>query len=110
MIKIITVVKKKPEISRKDFYKYWKNEHGPFVAEHIPYLKKYIQNHFIEVPGYEYEGDGIIETWYDDVASFLKSMDFNKDPKAKALGDDWAKIADMGKPKMWVVEEHVIKE
>ena len=110
MIKIITVVKKKPGISREDFYKYWKEVHGPFVARHIPYLKKYTQNHFIEVPGFEYEGDGIIETWYDDVESFLKSMEFNTTPEARKLGEDWAKIADMGKPKMWVVEEHVIKE
>jgi len=110
MIKVITVVKKKPGISREDFYKYWKEVHGPFVAGHIPYLKKYTQNHFIEVPGYEYEGDGIIETWYDDVESFLKSMEFNTTPEARKLGEDWAKIADMGKPKMWVVEEHVIKE
>ena len=109
MIKIITLVKKKQGISREDFYKYWKDVHGPFVAEHIPYLKKYTQNHFIEVPGFEYEGDGIIETWYDDVESFLKSLEFNKAPEARKLGEDWAKIADMGKPKMWVVEEHVIK-
>jgi hypothetical protein len=26
------------------------------------------------------------------------------------LGADWAKIADMGKPKIWIVEEHIIKD
>jgi uncharacterized protein (TIGR02118 family) len=112
MVKTIVLVKRKQGISREEFYKYWKDVHGPFVAKHIPLLRKYIQNHFIEVPGYEYEGDGIIETWYDDVASFQKSMAFNATPEARelGLGEDWAKIADMGKPKMWVVEEHVIME
>ena len=112
MIKVITLVKKKEGISREDFYKYWKDVHGPLVARHIPGLRKYIQNHFVEVPGYEYEGDGIIETWYDNVASFQESMAFNTTKEARdlGLGQDWAKIADMGKPKMWVVEEHVIKE
>ena len=113
MIKVIMVVKKKQGISREEFYKYWKNEHGPLVAKHIPHMKKYIQNHFIEIPGNEYEGDGIIETWYDDIESFQKSMQFNQTARARDLdlGEDWAKIADMSEaPKMWVVEEHVIKD
>jgi len=52
-----------------------------------------------------------IASWYDDVESFQKSMAFNTTFEARelGLGEDWAKIADMGKPKMWVVEEHVIK-
>jgi len=110
LIKVINVVKRKPGISREEFYKYWKNVHGPLVAKHIPGMRKYIQNHFIDVPGYEYEGDGIIETWYDDVESYLKSMEFNKTKEARPLGADWAKIADMGKPKIWIVEEHIIKD
>ena len=52
----------------------------------------------------------LIETWYDDIESFQKSMAFNSAPEAKKLGEDWAKIADMSPPRMWVVEEHVIKE
>ena len=112
MIKTILIVKKKEGISREEFYQYWKDVHGPLVAKHIPGLKKYIQNHFIEVPGYNEEGDGIIETWYDDVDSFQKSMAFNRTKESRdlGLGQDWAKIADMGRPKMWVVAEHVIKE
>lgn len=112
MIKVVMVVKRKQGISREEFYKYWKDIHGPLVAKHIPGMRKYIQNHFVEVPGYEYEGDGIIETWYDDVASFQKSMEFNRTKEARGLGlgQDWAKIADMGPPKMWIVEEHVIKD
>ena len=113
VIKVIMVVKRKKGISREEFYKYWKDVHGPLVAGHIPYLKKYVQNHFINIPGYEYEGDGIIETWYDDMDSFHKSMEFNKSAEARdlGLGEDWAKIADMSEePRMWVVEEHLIMD
>ncbi len=112
MIKLITLVKRKQGISRPDFYKYWKETHGPLVAPHIPHMRKYVQNHFIDVPGFEYEGDGIIEVWYDDVQSMQDSLAFNANPEAKklGLGEDWAKIADMGRPKMWVAEEHVIKD
>ena len=110
MIKVIVLVKRKDIISREEFYKYWKEVHGPYVAKHIPHLRKYVQNHFVDIPGNEYEGDGIIETWYDDIESFQESMAFNNTPEAKKLGEDWEKIADMSPPLMWVVEEHVIKE
>jgi uncharacterized protein (TIGR02118 family) len=113
MIKVIMVVKRKSGISREEFYKYWKNVHGPLVAKHIPYMKKYVQNHFVDIPGNIYEGDGIIETWYDDIESFQKSMAYNTTAEARdlGLGEDWAKIADMSEePKMWVVEEHLIKD
>jgi hypothetical protein len=62
------------------------------------------------VPGYEYEGDGIIETWYDDLASYLKTNEFARTKEARPLGEDWAKIADMSPPKIWIVQEHVIKD
>ena len=112
MIKTISIVKKRPDITREEFYNYWENVHGSLVARHIPGLRRYIQDHFIEVPGYNEEGDGIIETWYDDVDSFLESMEFNRSDAARelGLGQDWAKIADTGRPKMWVVNEHVIME
>ena len=113
MIKVIMVVKRKKGISREEFYKYWKNVHGPLVAKHIPYLKKYVQNHFVDIPGQDFNGDGIIETWYEDIESFQKSMAFNLTEEARdlGLGEDWAKIADMSEePKMWVVEEHTITD
>jgi hypothetical protein len=37
-------------------------------------------------------------------------MEFNKTKEARPLGEDWAKIADMSPPKVWIVEEHVIKD
>ena len=112
-IKNISLVDKRSDISFQEFYKYWKDIHGPLVAKHIPYLSKYVQNHLIKLPGIEYDGDGIIETWYDDVASFQKSIAFNQTPDAKklGLGADFAKIADMsGKDRIWVATEHIIKD
>jgi hypothetical protein len=43
------------------------------TARMIPGLRKYVQNHFITVPGLEYEGDSFVEMWYDDVQAFQKS-------------------------------------
>jgi len=109
MIKVMMMVKRKPGISKEEFYDYWKNVHGPLVAKSIPSLRKYVQNHFVETPGQEQEGDGIIEIWYDSIEEWQQPKDVDKST-ADPLMEDWAKIADMSPPKIWVVEEHVIKD
>ena len=110
MIKHIMLVKKREDISTEEFYRYWKDVHGPLISPHMPGLKKYVQNHFIKVPGLEYEGDGLIENYYDDVESVQQALAFNRTPEERKHGllEDWAKIADMGEPKMWIAQEHVI--
>lgn len=112
MIKTIVLVKRKQGISRPEFHKYWRETHGPMVARHIPLMRRYVQNHFLDVPDTDPEGDGIIEVWYDDIESMQKSLGWGRTQEAKESGimEDWAKIADMGKPRMWVAGEHVIKD
>lgn len=113
MIKLIVMAKKRPDISSEEFYKYWSETHGPLVARHMPGIRKYVQNHLVPVEGEEYEGDGFIELWFDDVAAYRKFMEYQKSSEAKelGLGADWGKIADLSTPpKVWIVEEHVIKD
>jgi hypothetical protein len=62
IIKTISIVNNEPDISRDEFYKYWKDVHGPLVAQYIPGLRKYVQDYYIDVSGYNEEGDGIIKT------------------------------------------------
>ena len=112
MIKMIVMAKKKAGISSKEFYKYWSEVHGPLIAKHMPGIRKYVQNHFIPVPGEKYEGDGFIEVWFDDIEAYHKFIEYGKSEAAKklGLGADWAKIADMAPPKVWIAEEHLIKD
>ena len=109
MIKSIALAYRKAGLTREEYNKYWKEQHGPLAARLIPGLKRYVQNHFITVPGMEYQGDGIVEMWYDDVEAFQKSMQFIHSPEGKILAEDGAKFADMrGSGNLWIVEEHVI--
>jgi uncharacterized protein (TIGR02118 family) len=106
MIKTIALAHRKDGLTRAEYSRYWLEKHAPLAAELIPYLKRYVQNHFVEVPGMTYEGDGIVEMWYDDVASWEKSREavFS----SEELKQDAAKFCRMGMGGFWVVEEHVI--
>jgi uncharacterized protein (TIGR02118 family) len=74
IIKSIALAHRKAGLTREEYNRYWKEQHAPLAARLIPGAKKYVQNHFIEIPEYEYEGDGFVEMWYDNVESFNSAM------------------------------------
>ena len=73
MIKSIVVAHRKTGLSHEEYNKYWLEKHGPLAAKLIPGLRRYVQNHYIPIPGMEYQGDGIVEMWYDDELRNFKS-------------------------------------
>ena len=110
MIKSIALAHRKPGLTREEYNRYWKEQHAPLAARLIPGVRKYVQNHFVEIPGFEYEGDGIVEMWYDNVESFKRSMEFIHSEAGKELVIDGGKFAEMKPGGLWIVEEHVIKD
>lgn len=110
MIKSIALAHRRTGLTREEYNKYWLEQHGPLAARMIPGMRKYVQNHFVTVPGRDYEGDGIVEMWYDDVEAFEKSMAFLQSEAGKELMADGAKFAEMRGGGLWIVEEHVIKD
>jgi uncharacterized protein (TIGR02118 family) len=111
MIKAIIIAHRKAGISRQEFNDHWVNVHGPLAAKLIPGLRKYVQNHLVEIPGMEFQGDGVVEMWYDDIAAWKKSL--AAVGASKELGEDAAKFSGKeptGGSGMWIVEEHVIKD
>ncbi len=68
MLKVISLLKRKPDISREDFYNWAKNEH-PQLALQIPTLKQYRMN-VARLDEPEAAFDAISEMWFDDAAAF----------------------------------------
>jgi len=106
VIKTIALAHRKPGLTREEYNKHWLEVHAPLAARYIPGIKRYVQNHFIEVPGMEYEGDGIVEMWYDDIEAWQKSM--AAIGASRELAEDGPKFAEMRPGNHWIVEEHVI--
>jgi uncharacterized protein (TIGR02118 family) len=109
MIKSIVVAYRKAGMNREEYNKYWLEKHAPLAARLIPGVRRYVQNHLVTIPGMEYEGDGIVEMWYDDIEAWQKSIKYIRSPEAKVLAEDAANFCDLRSGKSWIVEEHVIK-
>lgn len=68
MLKVISLMKRKDEMSRQDFYDWARNEH-PKLASQIPTLKQYRMNPArLDEP--ESAFDAVSEMWFDDAAAF----------------------------------------
>jgi uncharacterized protein (TIGR02118 family) len=62
-------------MSVADFQRYWRDVHGP-IAAHTPSLRRYIQSHAIEevYDIYPQAYDGMVEAWFDDMASYQAAL------------------------------------
>jgi len=108
MVKLVYCITKKANLTDEEFFRYWKDVHGPIGAR-IPGLRKMIQSRRITVPGDRYRGgyDGMVELWFDSPEALLAAR---QSPEWKASSDDEANFIDHSRVAYMVTEEHVILE
>ena len=70
MIKTISLLTRKQDLSHEEFVHHWVEVHAP-LAHGVPGLRRYIQSHIIgertrpDIPTPDIEIDGIAELWFD---------------------------------------------
>jgi uncharacterized protein (TIGR02118 family) len=108
MIKSLSLLTRRPELSHAQFIKHWGEIHAP-LAHAVPGVRRYVQNHIqgertrADIATTEVAVDGVAELWYDDRAAMERA---NASPEAKRLHDDGALF--IGAIKTFVIEEMVI--
>lgn len=122
MIKMITLVKRNPNLSREEFEEHWRNVHARKVRE-LPevsiHMRRYVQNYMtggnaeaaddfggVGVPSDDLDFDGIIEAWFDSMEDMTR-MATNETYLEHILPDDHH-LTDMAACKMYLVEENVV--
>jgi uncharacterized protein (TIGR02118 family) len=108
MIKSISLLTRRPELSHDEFVRHWLDIHAP-LAHAVPGVRRYVQNHIEgertrpDIATTEVAVDGVAELWYDDRAAMERA---NASPEANRLHDDGALF--IGGIKTFIVEEKVI--
>ena len=108
MIKSISLLTRRPELSHEEFVRHWVETHAP-LAHAVPGVRRYVQNHILEtrtrpdIPETPVEVDGIAEIWFDDRAAMDRA---NASPEAKRLHDDGALF--IGGIKSFTIDEKFI--
>jgi uncharacterized protein (TIGR02118 family) len=106
MIKLVYCITKKAGLTDEEFFRYWKNIHGPIGAQ-IPRLRKLVQSHRLTVPGDRYRADydGMAELWFDDMEAMLAAR---QSPEWKTSIEDEENFIDHNNVAYFVSEEHII--
>ena len=118
MIKRLTILTRKPGLSKAQFFDHWNNVTGPLLASH-PNVLKFVQNNVTEFVRFTVRGgdpsdpafqgaqapnaDGVVELWFE---SKEKMEEMYSSPFAKQLIADGEKF--VGTIATFVVEEHVV--
>jgi uncharacterized protein (TIGR02118 family) len=108
MIKTISLLTRKPEISREEFIRHWTQVHAP-LAHAVPGVRRYVLSLIhaeptrADIPTQAVEADGIAELWYDDMESWRAAY---ASPAGRRLHADGATF--IGRIKTFVTEEQVI--
>lgn len=118
---MVFTVRRRPGLSREDFWRYWYDSHGPLVRSHAEALRvrRYVQTHPLQDEvnallargrGSEPEQyDGVAELWWDSLEDFRAAAATPEGRAAAAalLADERTSL-DLPSSPLWLGEERVV--
>jgi hypothetical protein len=119
MIKLVYVIRRRPDFSPQQFSKRWR-QHAPLVREVADAIRarRYVQSHTIDTPlneqfaqsrGMGPAYDGITEVWWDSVDDLVAGMSTPAGLEAATrLLDDEREFIDFAHSSLFLTEEHPI--
>lgn len=120
MIKLTFCLRRRPDLTREEFQRYWRETHAPLVAERAETLGalRYVQCHTIDADGLhaalqQRNGgspdpfDGVAELWFESLDAFVTDRPDAATAAAELLADERTFI-DLPTSPMWLGEEHEI--
>ena len=123
MIKLVYCLRRRPELSRDEFQRYWRQTHGPLVRERAGALgiKRYVQLHTLDSPLNEAlrasrgsagePFDGVAELWWDSAESLAAATATEEGRRAaQELLADEGRFIDVERSVIFVAEEHPVLE
>jgi uncharacterized protein (TIGR02118 family) len=104
MLKFLVVLYRRPDITPERFHSVLRDEHGP-MAERIPGLRRYVQNHVAKDQNREHPGwDAVVELYWDDWASMEAAW---LTPEGRAATAHLAEFVDLARSTWSVVGEEI---
>ena len=104
MVKFMVVLYRRQDLSAEEFRTNLRQIHGP-MAEHIPGLRRYVQNPVTADPSRAHPGwDAIVELYWDDWPTMEAAW---RSPEGQAATRHLQEFVDLSKGTWAVVNEEV---
>ncbi|GIW41815.1 MAG: hypothetical protein KatS3mg076_2392 [Candidatus Binatia bacterium] len=117
MVKLVFCLRRKGDLSREEFQRYWLEKHGPLVRRHAAALKirRYVQSHTLDTPfdallresrGTAEGYDGVAEVWWESLGDLEAALG-SAEGRAAGLEllEDEKRFIDLPRSAVWFVEE-----
>lgn len=104
LLKFIVVLYRRPDLSPEQFHANLRNEHG-LLAERLPGLRKYVQNHVAPDPRRPHPGwDAVVELYWDDWPTMEAAW---RSPEGQRATSHLTEFVDLSRSTWSVVNEEV---
>jgi uncharacterized protein (TIGR02118 family) len=121
MIKLVFTLRRREDMSREEFQRYWREEHAPLVKRHAAalHIRRYVQVHAREteldeaIAGLRESEprfyDGVAELWWDSLEDLVAAFSSDAGQSAsRELLEDEARFIDLPRSPLWLGEENVV--
>jgi uncharacterized protein (TIGR02118 family) len=119
VIRVTFLLRRKPDMPADEFYRYWREVHGPLVASHAQRIGalRYVQVHTLDDPanaamaeargGMEPPYDGVAEVWFESREALVAALSSatGRDSAAALVADE-ARFIDLANSPLWLAVEH----
>jgi uncharacterized protein (TIGR02118 family) len=121
MIKLVFTIRRREDMTREEFQRYWREQHAQLVKHHAEVLRirRYVQTHARDTdldealagsrgiePRYY---DGVAELWWESLEDLLEASTSDAGQIAgQALLEDEQRFIDLPNSRIWLGEENVV--
>lgn len=122
MLKLTFCLRRKPGLSREEFQRYWRENHGPLMRKNMAAMgvRKYVQQRTLDGEAADFIAksrggpepyDGVAEVWWDDLAVF-EAATGSADGRAagKEMYKDELNFIDLANSPCFLTEEQFVAE
>ncbi len=115
--KTVYVWRRRPELSREEAQRHWREQHAPLVRRHAKALGivRYVQTHTVESTTTQRGDrpmleafDGVAEIWIDSESA--TGTPEERQRAGQELTEDEARFIDFERSSIWTAEEHAVIE
>ena len=122
MIKLVYCLRRRPELSREEFQRYWRQNHAPLVKKHAETLRvrRYVQLHTRDHPVSEAlrarrpgpePFDGVAELWFDSADDMMAGGTTPEGRQAgRELLEDEKRFINISQSPIWIADENPVVE
>lgn len=108
MIKAMSFLKRKENISHEEFSRHYEEVHAPLAMRYFPF-KRYIRNYVDPATADELGFDCITEVWFETMEDCEAAAAFTASENYKVISDDEEKFMDRDRIIAFLVEEKITK-